>query len=91
VTDQQGWTPRERGMIVGHSWAKVYEGDLVDLKPYAAGEIDVETRNSIRAILVGSDEIDNPAAFWTGFAHGVALFLVDNGITIQWDSPGDVG
>ena len=24
--------------------------------------------------------IDDPAAFWTGFAHGVALFLVDNGI-----------
>ena len=83
MSEEQGWTPRERGLIVGHSWAKVYGGDLIDLKPYAAGEIDVETRTSIREMLVGSGELENPDAFWVGFSRGVVLFLADNGISTQ--------
>jgi hypothetical protein len=89
LTDQK-WTPRERGLIAGYNWARVYEGDLIDLRPYTAGEIDIDTRNSIRAILGGSDELDQAAAFWTGFAHGVGLFLADNGIsTVEWEGDHD--
>ena len=38
----------------------------------------------------GADEHDQAAAFWTGFAHGVGLFLADSGIsTIEWEGGDD--
>src|SRR5947209_185849 len=61
------WTPRERGLMIGHAWAKGYDGDLADLKPTAEGEISDDTRAAITAMLVESDDLENPTRFWGGF------------------------
>jgi hypothetical protein len=84
MNERNEWTARERGLMIGHTWAKGYAGtDLRDLKPIANGRIDERTKDLIAAQLVYSDDIENPTAFWGGFAHGVAAYLVENGITAQ--------
>ena len=73
------FTPRERGILVGQKWAESYEGDPGDLRPTADGVIATDLRQKIEALLVESDDIENPTAFWGGFAHGVRAYLVEQG------------
>ena len=75
------WTPRERGLVMGYEYARGYEGDPRDLKPIADKGPDEDTRRAVQAILVESDDLENPTLFWGGFSHGVAGFLVEQGIT----------
>lgn len=79
--ERNEFTPRERGLMMGYEWASAYNGDPLDLKPVAGGEIDDDTRATIQALLVESDDIENPQRFWGGFSHGVGAYLVVQGIT----------
>lgn len=80
---QNEFTPRERGLLMGNKYAELYDGDPFDLKPVADGDIDDDLREKVSAFLVESDDIENPTQFWEGFSHGVAAFLVDQGITAR--------
>lgn len=71
------FSPRERGLLIGHKWAESYDGDAADLQRVAEGEIPADLREGIVALLVESDDIENPTAFWEGFAHGVRAFIVE--------------
>jgi hypothetical protein len=73
------FTPRERGILVGQKWAESYEGDPGDLRPTADGVIAADLRKEIEAMLDESDDVET-TAFWSGFAHGVRAYLVEQGV-----------
>jgi hypothetical protein len=76
--DVDEFNPRERGLMIGRVWAESQEADpLTALQLAAEGTIpdDVRTRERVVDALV--EYIENPAAFWEGFIHGVRAYLVE--------------
>ena len=76
MTQRNEFTPRERDCSSATAGAASYDGDLADL-PTAEDEITDDLRARITALLVFSDDIENPTAFWAGFVHGVRANLVE--------------
>jgi hypothetical protein len=80
MSERNEFTPRERGLMIGHTWARMYEGDPADLRSIAGGETTPDIREAVESLLVESDDIENPTVFWEGFAHGVRARLAELGL-----------
>jgi hypothetical protein len=72
-------TSREQGLIIGHAYATRNEGDRVGLRRIVMARTAEEVRANVDSALIEPAGIDSPVAFWSGFAHGVGAFLVEQG------------
>jgi hypothetical protein len=72
-------TSRERGLIFGHAYATRYEGDRAKLRPIVRAKTADEVSANVDSTVAEPAGIEDPVAFWSGFAHGVAAFLVEDG------------
>jgi hypothetical protein len=70
-------TSRERGLIFGHAYASQYGGDRAKLRPIVRARTADEVRANVDSTLIEPAGIADSVAFWSGFAHGVAAFLVE--------------
>jgi hypothetical protein len=71
-------TSRERGLIVGHAYASQYKGDRAKLRPIVMARTADEVRANVDATVIEPAGLESSVAFWSGFAHGVAAFLVED-------------
>jgi len=78
-------TPRERGLILGHSYAASFDGDPRKLTLIAKAKSAADVEANVDAALLRPGEIEDDVAFWSGFSHGVKAFLVEQGTPL--DSP----
>ncbi len=69
---------RERGLMLGHTYAS-REVDRVRLRGIARARNAVEVKAAVAGTMNEPADLDDPVAFWSGFAHGVKGFLVDQG------------
>jgi hypothetical protein len=72
-------TSRERGLMLGHTYAARYEDDHAKLRGIVRARTAEEVRANVDSTVVEPDGLDSSVAFWSGFAHGVAAFLVEEG------------
>jgi len=72
-------TAREQGLIAGHAYASRYRGDRAKLRPIVAARTANEVKANVDSTIIAPCALDSPVAFWSGFAHGVAAFLVEDG------------
>jgi hypothetical protein len=72
-------TSRERGLIVGQAYASRHQGDRVKLRPIVMAKTADEVRANVDSTVIERPGLDDSVAFWSGFAHGVATFLVEEG------------
>ena len=75
------FTPRERGLLIGHAWAQEAASPeaakhVVDTEqvPDDVREVVLE-RGGMRDRLEASIDPNAEAAFWGGFVHGVRAFV----------------
>jgi hypothetical protein len=78
VTDPSALSSRERGLMLGHSWAESLEADPTELQLAAGGTIPDDVRDNVSAVLVKAGEPEN-GEFWQGFADGVQHWLDEQG------------
>jgi hypothetical protein len=79
VTVSDELTARERGLLVGHAYAARYEGDRAKLRPIVMARTADAVRANVDSAAIDRAGHDDSVAFWSGFAHGVAAFLVEEG------------
>jgi hypothetical protein len=49
------------------------------LRPIVVARTADEVRANVDSTVIEPAALDSPVAFWSGFAHGVAAFLVEDG------------
>jgi hypothetical protein len=72
----------ERGLAAGYRYAQVHRDDRAQLKTVARARSVADVTASVNAADIG-EEVGEPHAFWSGFAHGVAKFLLEDGLGEQ--------
>lgn len=77
----------ERGLRAGYSYASTYRGDPVKLRNIAKAHTAADVAANIDSALTQPDGISDGVAFWSGFAHGVARFLIDERTALLDQSP----
>jgi hypothetical protein len=73
-------TAIERGLTRGHSYAQEHADDRASLGRIARAHSAAAVEASVDAAVVESLDLDDPVAFWSGFAHGVGRFLLEEGV-----------
>jgi len=68
---------REQGLQLGREYAVSARADRAKLRRVVRAETAAEVRANIDWSLLGAIDQERPVAFWSGFAHGVRNFLVD--------------
>jgi hypothetical protein len=72
--DKTEFTPRERGLLAGHTWAKERARTHDDIPEVArTGVVPADVRESVTNAGLPTAE----HAFWEGFIHGVRAFVVE--------------
>ena len=84
----EGLGTLERGMVAGREYASRVGGDHAKLRPVVKARNAEETRAAIDWNLIEAIEGEQPVAFWSGFAHGVRQFLVDEAAKLSAHRPG---
>jgi hypothetical protein len=77
----------EQGLRAGYSYASTYNGDPVKLRNIARAHTAADVAANIDPALIEPDGISDAVAFWSGFAHGVARFLIDERTALLAQSP----
>jgi hypothetical protein len=72
---------RERGLMLGHTYAS-HQPDRVKLRRIATARNAKDVKASVDQTVCEPADLENAVAFWSGFAHGVTRFLVDQGAEI---------
>ena len=67
----------ERGLAAGYRYARSHTGDRARLKALARARSVSDVTASLDTADVAG-EVGDPHTFWSGFAHGVAKFLVED-------------
>jgi hypothetical protein len=55
------------------------KGDRAKLRPIVMARTADEVRTNVDSTAIKRAGLDDSVAFWSGFAHGVATFLVEQG------------
>jgi hypothetical protein len=79
MNDQQ--SPLEKGLLAGREYAALASNDRTKLRRVAQSRNAQDTRAAIDWSLVKAPAEEQPAAFWSGFMHGVRQFLLDETVT----------
>ena len=72
-------TSRERGLTVGHAYAARFEGDRARLRLIVTARTADQVRANVDSTAIEPAALEDSVAFWSGFAHGVKTFLVEDG------------
>ena len=84
----EGLTPREQGLRVGHEYAMAFANDRAKLRRASVRAKDAdEVKASIDWSFLEPTSQQRPVAFWSGFAHGVRDFLVDEAAALSGHAP----
>lgn len=81
------FTPRERGLLIGHAWAQ--EAASTEVATHVADTEQVPDNvretvlDSMRERLEASIDPNAEAAFWGGFVHGVRAFVKEELIKLN--------
>jgi hypothetical protein len=71
-------TSLELGLMTGHTYAFRHEGDRAKLTPIVRARTADEVKAEVDSTVTEPAGLDSPSAFWSGFAHGVAVFLLED-------------
>ena len=67
----------EEGLTLGYGYAEKYRDDRLTLRRIATARSASEVAAAVDRADIAADGIADQAAFWSGFAHGVKRYLVD--------------
>jgi hypothetical protein len=67
----------EEAMTLGYGYAEKHRDDRVSLGRIARARSATEVTASLDPAEIAADEIIDPVAFWSGFAHGVRWYLLE--------------
>jgi hypothetical protein len=79
MNDEQ--SPLEKGLIAGREYAALASDDRAKLRRVAQSRNAADTQAAIDWSLVRAPDEEQPAAFWSGFMHGVREHLLDEAAT----------
>ena len=77
----------ERGMALGYGYAEKNRADRLNLRRIARAHSASELTANVDEAETVPDGIVDRVAFWSGFAHGVARYLLEEGHVLLDDSP----
>jgi hypothetical protein len=80
--------PIENGMNLGYGYAERRRNDRLSLGRIAKARSASEVTANVDPAEIAADGIADSAAFWSGFAHGVSLYLLDEGHARLDQQPG---
>ena len=63
---------------MGHTYASRNGDDHAKLRPIVIAGTADEVKANIDSTVTEPAGLESPVAFWSGFAHGVTLFLVED-------------
>jgi hypothetical protein len=69
----------EKGITLGYGYAEKRRDDRVSLGRIARGRSVAEVTAGVDPAEIAADGIVDPVAFWSGFAHGVRWYLLQEG------------
>jgi hypothetical protein len=71
-------TSLELGLMMGHTYAFRHAGDRAKLTPIVRARTADQVKAKVDSTVTQPAGLDSPSAFWSGFAHGVAAFLLED-------------
>lgn len=69
-------------MNLGYGYAEKHQDDRLRLGLIARAKSASEVTANVGSGEIPADGIANPVAFWSGFAHGVRWYLIDEAHTV---------
>jgi hypothetical protein len=69
----------ERGIALGYGYAERHKDDRLSLKGIARARSAADVTANLDVAEAAPGGIADPVAFWSGFAHGVARYLLEEG------------
>jgi hypothetical protein len=67
----------EKGAALGYGYAERHQGDRLRLGLIARARSASEVTANVDPGEIAPDGVDHPVAFWSGFAHGVRWYLLE--------------
>jgi hypothetical protein len=67
----------EKAMTIGYSYAEKHRHDRLSLGRIARARSASEVTANVDPDEIAADGIIDPVAFWSGFAHGVRWYLLE--------------
>jgi hypothetical protein len=68
-----------KGMTFGYGYAEKHGHDRLRLGRIARAHSASEVTANVDPAEIAADGIADPVAFWSGFAHGVGRYLLEEG------------
>jgi hypothetical protein len=70
-------SPIEEGMTLGYGYAEKHRDDRPSLRRIVRAHSVPEVTANVDQAAIAADGIADPVAFWSGFAHGVGRYLLE--------------
>jgi hypothetical protein len=67
----------EKGVTLGYGYAEKHRDDRLSLGLIARARSAPEVTANVDLAAIAPDGIADPVAFWSGFAHGVRWYLLE--------------
>ena len=77
----------EEGLTLGYGYAEKHRDDRLTLGRIARAQSAPEVAANVNPAEIPADPTADHVAFWSGFAHGVKRYLVDEMYVLR-DEPG---
>jgi len=77
----------EEGLTLGYGYAEKHRDDRLTLGRIARAQSAPEVAANVNPAEIPADPTADHVAFWSGFAHGVKRYLVDE-MHVLLDEPG---
>jgi len=69
----------EKGITLGYGYAEKHRDDRLSVGRIARARSAPEVTANVDPAEIAADGIPDPVAFWSGFAHGVRRYLLEEG------------
>jgi hypothetical protein len=70
----------EEGLARGYGYAETHRDDRANLRRIVRARSAPDVTAHVDPAEVAPDGIANPVEFWSGFAHGVRRYLIDEAV-----------
>ena len=74
---EHGASSLEKGLALGYGYAESHRDDRDSLRRIVRARSAPEVTANVDPAEIAADASAAPVAFWSGFAHGVRRYLVD--------------
>jgi hypothetical protein len=75
-------SPIEKALTLGYDYAEKHQEDRLRLGLIARAQSAPEVTANVDPAEISADGIAKPVAFWSGFAHGVRWYLLEEAHTV---------